>query len=309
MVCLAASACAAPASFETLHPALWRASQVGRPRETVFASGFAALDAVLPGGGWPAGVLTELLLPHPGVGEMRLVAPVLARLQRQLHERCLMWFDPPAQPCAWALGALGLSARQLVLVRSSSAMPAGPAALAIPARPAALAIPAAPAAPRAPAGRLRAAAVPAHAAASLLWALEHALKSGHVGAVLAWLPGRLPADALRRLQLAAQAHEGPVFVLRGDEVARQASPAPLRLVLSAAAPDWLRVHVLKRRGPPLGQPLLLELPPVLAAPAAGRARAGSAVPGAAVVDRVEAARAGLLPGSRATNALNALGSL
>jgi protein ImuA len=88
--------------------------------------------------------------------------------------------------------------------------------------------------------------------------------------VLAWLPARLPADAMRRLQLAAQAHEGPAFVLRSAEAARQASPAPLRLALSAAAPDWLRVQVLKRRGPPLAQPLLLELAPVLAAPAAGR---------------------------------------
>jgi protein ImuA len=262
---------------------------VGRPREAVFASGFAALDAALPGGGWPAGVLTELLLPHPGVGEMRLVAPVLARLQRQVHERCVMWFDPPAQPCAWALGALGLSARQLVLVRSE-AVPAMPSITAM------------------PKGRSRAVsgAASPHAAAPLLWALEHALGSGHVGAVLAWLPARLPADALRRLQLAAQAHGGPVFVLRGDEAARQASPAPLRLVLSAAAPDWLRVHVLKRRGPPLAQPLLLALPPVLAAPAAGRARAGSVVPGAVADEKAEVAQARPQP---SLHSLNALGSL
>jgi protein ImuA len=32
----------------------------------------------LPGGGWPQGVVTELLLPHPGVGELRLLAPALA---------------------------------------------------------------------------------------------------------------------------------------------------------------------------------------------------------------------------------------
>ena len=41
------------------------------------ASGFAALDAELPGGGWPRRVLSELLLPHPGVGEIRLLAPAL----------------------------------------------------------------------------------------------------------------------------------------------------------------------------------------------------------------------------------------
>lgn len=231
---------------EPLHPGLWRASQVGRPHAAVFASGFAELDAALPGGGWPAGVLTELLLPHPGVGELRLLAPVLAALQRQQQERCLMWFDPPAAPCAWALRSLGLSARQLVLVRAPG----------------------------------WAASSPMQHVQHVLWALEHALKSGHVGAVLAWLPVRLPADGLRRLQLAAQAHEGPAFLLRSDEAAPRASPAPLRLRLTAAAPDQLQVQVMKRRGPPLAQPLLLQLPPVLAARAAARARAGSVVPAA-----------------------------
>ncbi len=242
---------------ETLHPALWRASQVGRPRTAVFASGFAALDAALPGGGWPAGVLTELLLPHPGVGELRLLAPVLAQLQRQQQERCLMWFDPPAAPSAWALQALGLRARQSVLVHSRLAK-----TLVGTARTASSRSKPAP-------------------AADVLWALEHALESGHVGAVLAWLPVRLPADALRRLQLAAQGHEGPAFLLRSDEAARHASPAPLRLQLSAAAPDWLRITLLKRRGPPLAQPLLLPLTPVLAVPALARARAGAAVPAGA----------------------------
>jgi protein ImuA len=55
----------------------------GRTQQAVLASGHAALDAQLPGGGWPVGALTELLLPHPGVGELRLLAPALAALQRQ----------------------------------------------------------------------------------------------------------------------------------------------------------------------------------------------------------------------------------
>lgn len=247
----AASAAAEAAS--SLHPALWRASQVGRPREPVRASGFAALDEALPGGGWPAGVLTELLLPHPGVGELRLLAPVLERLQREQHECCVMWFDPPAQPCAWALQALGLSSAQMVVVRSPPWQAGG-------------------------ARRAHSATLPPRGSSAAgpasLWALEHALRSSHVGAVLAWLPASLPADALRRLQLAAQGHEGPAFVLRDEAVATQPSPAPLRLRLSAAAPDWLRVEVFKRRGPPLHQPLLLELPPVLGRPAQLRAQAG-----------------------------------
>jgi protein ImuA len=227
-----------------LHPGVWRANQMGGAAGAVLPSGFAELDAVLPGGGWPTQVLTELLLPHAGMGELRLLAPVLATLQGQ--QRCLMWFDPPAAPCAWALAALGIDTRQLVLVHSRVLLK----------------------------GRARE-KLPA---ADILWALEHALKSGHVGAVLAWLPARLPADALRRLQLAAQAHEGPAFLLRDVQLRSQASPAPLRLLLGSAGPDVLRLNIFKRRGPPLAQPLNLVLPAVLSAPALARAMAGREAP-------------------------------
>jgi protein ImuA len=225
-------------SPEELHPALWRAHQVARPGDHVLPSHYAELDAELPGGGWPARVLTELLLPHAGVGELRLLAPVLAALQQQ--QRSVMWFDPPAAPCAWALGALGIDVRQLVVVSSRAALK----------------------------GRARE-LLPA---ADVLWALEQALKSGHLGAVLAWLPARLPADALRRLQLAAQAHDGPAFLLRDTQMRQRPSAAPLRLLLSSAGPDRLRIDMLKRRGPPLAQPIMLELQAVLSAPALARAQ-------------------------------------
>jgi protein ImuA len=225
------------AAPEDLHPALWRAHQLGRPREAVVASGYAELDAQLPGGGWPARAITELLLPHAGLGELRLLAPVLGALQRQ--QRSVMWFDPPAAPCAWALSALGIDLRLLVVVRTRVVLK-GAARKLLP-------------------------------AADILWALEHALKSGHLGAVLAWLPTRLPADALRRLQLAAQGHDGPAFLLRDAQVRTGPSPAPLRLLLGSAGPDLLRVALLKRRGPPLAQPLILQLAPVLSEPALARA--------------------------------------
>ena len=106
-----------------------------------------------------------------------------------------------------------------------------------------------------------------------LWALEQALKSGHVGAVLAWLPPRLRAERLRRLQLAAHAHDGPAFVLREMSAALRPTAAPLRLALRASGADVLAVRVLKRRGPPLEAPLTLELPPVLGETARQRAAA------------------------------------
>lgn len=221
---------------EAIHPALWRAAQLGRSALTVRPSGFAALDAQLPGGGWPCGALTELLLPHPGVGEWRLLAPALAGLQRAPEgpdegPRGLMLFGPPARPCAWTLAALGLDLSQLLVVQGR-----GPAT-------------------------------------DLLWALEQALASGQLGAALAWLPARLPGDALRRLQMAAQAHPGPVFLFRERAAAARPSVAPLRLGLAPGAPDELQLQLLKRRGPPLAAPLVLALPPVLSPAARERALA------------------------------------
>jgi protein ImuA len=239
------------AAPEALHPALWLAHQRGPSRQATLASGWAALDAELPGGGWPLGLLTELLLPAPGIGEMRLLAPALGALAAQ--GRCTMLFDPPAAPCAWALSQLGVPPERLLVVHGREGA-RGAAAL----RP----------------------LLPSH---DLLWALEQSLRSGHVGAVLAWLPSRLKADALRRLQLAAQAHDGPAFLLRPIDERLKSSPAPLRLGLAPAGPDGLSVRVFKRRGPPLAQALRLALPPVLGGASVGRVAGAVPATGPAVV--------------------------
>lgn len=237
-----------PPAPETLHPALWRAHQLGGQREPTCASGFAALDAELPGGGWPHRALTELLLPHPGIGELRLLAPALAAVQR--HGRVVLLFDPPASLCAWACLALGLELQKIVLVRSRASDESDALAAARPPRP--------------PWRKSR------RPAPDLLWTLEQALASGHTGAVLAWLPAVLGSEALRRLQLAAQAHDGPAFVLRDAQARLAPSVAPLRLLLGPAPADRLTVALLKRRGPPLEQPLLLALRPTLSAAARQR---------------------------------------
>lgn len=258
----------------SLHPAVWRASQIGGGAQRVTPSGFATLDAQLPGGGWPHGVLTELLLPQPGMGELRLLAPALAAVARggeaaapagagvaagqgADHARCVMLFDPPAALSAWALAQCGLSSRHWLVVQARSGQGRGGPATGP--TPMAWRPETAPGVPRG-ANRL----APLLPAADLLWALEQSLKSGHVGAVLAWLPVNLRADALRRLQLAAQSHAGPVFLFRDALARARPSAAPLRLLLQPAGVDGLAVRLLKRRGPLLAQPLRLALPPVLA---------------------------------------------
>jgi len=248
-----------------LHPAVWRA-QAGRGGAAgagTLSSGFPALDAELPGGGWPVRVLTELLLREPGVGEWRLLAPVLVPLARA--GRSVMLFDPPAEINAVALAELGWPPAQCLVVRS---------------RPASVARPARGQASRRGVG-------PSDSGAC--WALEQTLRSGQAGAVLAWPGVNARADALRRLQLAAQAHEGPAFLLR--ELAAQAhpSPAPLRLVLQPAGGDELALQIVKRRGPAMEQPLRLSLSPVLSERALAAARRlpvvawRSSVPAAAAV--------------------------
>ena len=221
---------APPLPPESLHPDLWLGHQLGRQVDAPVSSGFAALDAQLPGGGWPRRALTELLLPHPGIGEIRLLGASLVAVQRA--GRLVMLFDPPAQLAAGALTQLGFDVEQLLVISTRSRVIAG---------------------------------------SDSLWALEQALKSGHVGAVLAWLPPRLRAERLRRLQLAAHAHDGPAFVLREMSAAQRPTAAPLRLGLRACGADGLALRVLKRRGPPLAASVQLALPPVLSAGAARRA--------------------------------------
>lgn len=239
-----------------LHPAVWRASQLSASPQRCTSSGFAVLDAQLPGGGWPHGALTELLLPRPGIGELRLLAPVLAGLHP------VMLFDPPAVLSAWALQQQGLDARHWLVVGGPQA---GAGVLLAPAHRRR---------PRTANGLL-----PLLPNADVLWALEQALRSGQLGAVLAWLPPGLPADVLRRLQLAAQAHDGPVFLLRDPPERQRPSAAPLRLLLQPAGVDGLQVRLLKRRGPTLDQPLRLALPSPLSPGVQARAQAQQALQG------------------------------
>jgi hypothetical protein len=103
--------------------------------------------------------------------------------------------------------------------------------------------------------------VQAPQAADRLWAVEQTLRSAGFGALLAWLPqARTRPEHLRRMQLAAQGTRGPVFLFRGLPAQFESSPSPLRLLLLPRPGQRLSVQLLKRRGPVLAQPLLLELP-------------------------------------------------
>lgn len=202
----------APVLSELLQRAdLWRGDRLAHGGGAGRASGFAALDAALPDGGWPCGALTELLCRDAGIGELSLLLPALAALDEEAGWIALV--APPAQVHAPAWLRAGVPLSRLLVVHATGTDAA--------------------------------------------WACEQLLASGALAALLAWLP-QADARALRRLQLAAQGRPSLAFVFRPEAAAAGASPAPLRLALSAGE-RALAVRILKRRGPPLAQPLQLAV--------------------------------------------------
>ena len=94
---------------------LWRGQAVARAPSGQ-STGHAALDAMLPGGGWPESALSELLVAAPGIGELRLLWPTLARLS-QAGERVVL-VAPPHLPYPQAWLAAGVDLRQLSIVQA-----------------------------------------------------------------------------------------------------------------------------------------------------------------------------------------------
>jgi protein ImuA len=207
--------------LDAIHADVWHAHALSTAPLPVLSTGDDALDAQLPGGGWPVGALTEILQP-PGVhSEWRLLLPALARL----GVGPVLLVGAPHLPFAPALAAQGLALQRMLWVTAQSV-------------------------------------------ASRLWACEQALRCAEVNAVLAWLP-QARSEQLRRLQMAAAEYNKLLFVMRPEAAQDEASPAALRLhvqpqgassfdVSAAQGVDGLYIHVLKRRGPPLDQPVQMQ---------------------------------------------------
>jgi len=80
-------------------------------------TGWAALDEVLPSGGWPPAALSEILLPVDGVGELRLVLPSLARLTRA--GRTVAVVAPPYLPCVAGWRQQGVDMRRVEIITAA----------------------------------------------------------------------------------------------------------------------------------------------------------------------------------------------
>lgn len=85
-------------------------------------TGHAALDAQLPFGGWPDAALTEILSARPGLGELTLLWPTLARLTAA-GERVVL-IGPPflPYPHAWLQAGVDLGRLSLMQVKSQDVL-------------------------------------------------------------------------------------------------------------------------------------------------------------------------------------------
>ncbi len=183
--------------------ALWRGTELGSPVFETLPSGFAALDAELPGGGWPCRVLTEVLQVQASVAEWRLLAPAMRQVVAAGGNVVVV--GPPRTPHLPGLRHVGLDERHLVWIQ-------------------------------------------AEAPAQRLWVTEQLIKTNAAGLLVSWLP-QARQEQIRRLQVCAQASDGPIFLCRPAAAEHEPSAAPLRVQLGFGI-DWqLHVHLMKRKGP------------------------------------------------------------
>ncbi len=207
--------------------ALWRGDQLQAGHAggsaAVCPSGFAALDAELPGGGWPTRVVTEILQPHDSWLEWRLLLPALQRCvaHHQIRRgRPLILLGPPWPPHLPGLVQAGLDARDVVWVRSQ-----GP--------------------------RLLWAAeqvIKAEGAGAVLAWLPHA-RPDHLRRLQTMAQAcSAPVFVFRPASAQAESSAAPLRVLLS--------------LGQAAGPAALQVQILKRRGPTHAEPLALTAWPL-----------------------------------------------
>lgn len=195
--------------------AMWRGDQLGGPVNRTLTTGFTQLDDVLPGGGWPCGAVTEVLVPQFSVSELRLLSKVMAAQTE--GGRPVALIGPPHAPHAPGLRHDRVDERHLIWIDVDT--------------------------PR-----------------DRHWCTEQLVKAGTFGAVVAWIP-LVRAEQVRRLHVLAGSCKGPVFLVRPEVAAREASAALLRVQVRPQT-DWqIALRVLKRKGAPLDETLMLPSVP------------------------------------------------
>ncbi len=109
------SPAAEPASLSQV----WRAAELGQVDGGVVPTGHGALDAQLPGGGWPLGAMIEVLQQQAGAHEWALLLPALAR-RAGAHSGPVVLVGAPYVPFGPALAAHGLPSEHLLWIDAAA---------------------------------------------------------------------------------------------------------------------------------------------------------------------------------------------
>jgi hypothetical protein len=97
------------------HPGIWRPGERCDPSARGLPTGFAVLDRALPAGGWPASGLVDLMIRDHGIGELRLLLPVVTRVIDDGRRALLV--HPPCVPYAPAWVEHGVDLSRLLWIR------------------------------------------------------------------------------------------------------------------------------------------------------------------------------------------------
>lgn len=96
--------------------AVWRGTELEYRCTAVRPTGWAELDAELPGGGWPEQSVVEILAAQPAMLEWRLLSPALQAVVQNGGQVVVV--GPPRHPHLPGLQHMGLSDRQFVWVQA-----------------------------------------------------------------------------------------------------------------------------------------------------------------------------------------------
>jgi protein ImuA len=102
-------------------PDVWRLQDLAAQAESL-PTGHAALDAQLPGGGWPVGALVEVLQQRPEQHAWQVLLPALSQAAVR-HAGPVVLVGAPFEPFGPSLQAQGLPPERLLWVKAERPAP------------------------------------------------------------------------------------------------------------------------------------------------------------------------------------------
>jgi len=97
------------------NPAIWRMSDFQRHAVHGITTGYPRLDRILPERGWPKNALVEIITAQWGIGELKLLLPLMKSMTEQ--KRYVLWVSPPYIPYAPALAEAGVDTDYVIVIK------------------------------------------------------------------------------------------------------------------------------------------------------------------------------------------------